>query len=157
MRIVMLTALLCIVSSVPSSAADEAGWIKDRKGCRVANPNPKPDESVEWSGQCPQGYANGEGVVQFFEAGKPGARYEGELKKGVMAGRGKLKMADGSVYDGDWVDGKPDGFGKFTDAAGDIYVGGWTAGEQDGPGTLTSKDGKRITGTWRKGQYVGRE
>lgn len=157
MRFVMLATLLCVVSPAPSSAADEAGWIKDKKGCRIANPNPKPGESVDWSGKCQQGYADGEGVVQFFEGSKAGARYEGELKKGVMAGHGKLEMADGSVYDGDWVDGKPDGFGRYRDAAGDSYVGGWTAGLQDGPGTLTPKDGKRIIGTWRKGQYVGKE
>lgn len=143
----------CLVP-VASHAAGDPSWIQDKRGCKIANPAPKPGETVEWSGSCPQGIASGKGVLQFFDSGKPGARYEGELNKGVLSGKGVLRSADGSVYDGDWVDGKPDGYGKFTDKDGNVYVGGWTAGVQDGPGTLTSKDGQRITGTWRGGKFV---
>lgn len=155
MRKTVIAALLLMPAL--AFATDEPSWITDKRGCKIANPAPKSGETVEWSGSCPQGMAHGTGVLQFYNAGKPGARYEGELSKGVLSGKGVLRSADGSVYDGDWVDGKPEGYGKFTDKDGNTYVGGWTAGAQDGPGTLTSKDGQRITGTWRGGKYVDKK
>ena len=157
MRIVLPLLLAAVVFSPLSRAAEGTGWIKDKKGCNIANPSPKAGETVEWSGACRQGYAEGKGILQFSLDGKPGTRYEGELKGGVMSGRGQLRAADGSVYDGDWVDGKPDGYGKYTAANGDTFVGGWTAGKWDGPGTLTGKDGRRLSGTWRNGEYVGKD
>ncbi|HZR02149.1 MAG TPA: hypothetical protein VFA81_03120 [Burkholderiales bacterium] len=157
MRAPLFALLLVILATSVSAAEDASGWIKDKKGCKIANPNPKPKETAQWSGACLQGYAHGKGVLQFYSDGKPSVRYEGELSQGVLSGRGELRMADGSIYDGDWVDGKPEGYGKFTSTDGSTYVGGWTAGKQDGPGTLTDKNGKRVTGTWRAGQYVGNQ
>lgn len=130
-------------------------WIKDSKGCKISNPTPKAKETVTWSGRCVQGVAQGKGVLQFTLDGKPGARYEGELQKGVMAGRGTLRTPDGAVYDGDWVEGKPDGYGQYTAPDGSTFAGGWTAGKQDGPGTLRKKDGSVAKGRWKDGQYVG--
>jgi hypothetical protein len=150
----------CLLAWANPGAADEkgaaeAGWIKDSKGCKISNPNPKPKESVTWSGPCPKGIADGTGVLQFSVDGKEGARYEGDLKQGVMSGRGKLKMADGATYDGDWVDGKPDGYGKYIAPNGSSFVGGWTDGQQDGPGTYRDPAGGVTTGTWKGGKYVG--
>jgi hypothetical protein len=160
-RLPAFPVLLILLAGLgPARAADpaaEAGWIKDRNGCKISNPNPKPGETVTWSGACERGYAEGKGVLQFSLAGKPAARYEGTMHKGLISGSGSLRSPDGSLYEGDWVDGKPDGFGRYTDGAGNEYVGGWTAGQQDGPGTLRNKDGQTLAGTWRKGQYVGKE
>lgn len=145
---------LALATAAPSHAADIT-YSKDSKGCKVANPTPKPKETVTWSGRCTGGFAQGKGVLQFYLDGKPGARYEGELQKGVMAGRGKLRTGDGAMYDGDWVAGKPDGYGEYTAPDGSTFVGGWTAGKQDGPGTLRNKDGGGVAGRWKDGQYVG--
>jgi hypothetical protein len=138
-----------------TAADDRGGWIRDAKGCRIANPTPKPKETVDWSGPCTNGYGDGKGVLQFFVDGVAAARYEGELKRGIIDGRGVLRTPDGAVYDGDWVAGKPEGYGQYTAPDGSTYTGGWTAGKQDGPGTLRTKGGETLTGTWRAGQYVG--
>jgi hypothetical protein len=145
---------LVLTAFAPSHAADVT-YIKDSKGCKIANPDPKPKETVTWSGRCAGGFAQGKGILQFYLDRKPGTRYEGDLVKGVMEGHGALHTTDGAVYEGDWVAGKPDGYGKYTAADGSTFVGGWTAGKQDGPGTLRSKDGSTVAGRWKAGQYVG--
>jgi hypothetical protein len=150
----MLSAFALALAAGPVWAANDT-YIKDSKGCKIANPNPKPKETASWSGRCAGGFAEGKGILQFYLDGKPGARYQGELQKGVMHGRGELRTTDGAVYDGDWVAGKPEGYGNYAAPDGSTFVGGWTAGKQDGPGTLRKKDGSAVVGRWKDGQYVG--
>ena len=64
----------------PVAAPAEVHWLQDKRGCKFANPTPKPNESVTWSGACADGYMQGKGVLQFLSDGKPGAfsiAYEG--------------------------------------------------------------------------------
>jgi len=152
----LLTCLLASTGSVRADdkASPEIGWIKDSKGCKIANPTPKPREVVTWSGPCPNGIADGKGVLQFSTDGKDGARYEGDVKQGVISGQGKLKTPDDATYEGDWVDGKPDGYGKYVAPDGSSFVGGWTAGLQDGPGTYRDTAGGMQTGDWKNGKFV---
>ncbi len=140
----------------PAPAADQTVWLKDKRGCKFANPTPKPKESIAWSGDCVDGYVGGKGVLQFFADGKEGAHYEGTLKKGRLTGRGKLTTPDGVTYDGDWLDGKQDGYGKYVAADGSTYEGGWTAGQPDGSGTYRSPTGEVIRGRWKDGKLVER-
>jgi hypothetical protein len=154
MKMLILHSLALTLAAAPLHAADMT-YIKDKKGCKIGNPTPKSKETVTWSGRCEGGFAQGKGILQFYVDGKPGARYQGELRKGLMEGSGELRTTDGAVYDGDWVAGKPDGYGKYTAPDGSTFVGGWTAGKQDGPGTLRNKDGSGVVGRWKDGQYVG--
>jgi hypothetical protein len=148
-------ALLALASAAgPAAAEPEGGWIVDAKGCKIANPNPKPNETVKWSGACKDGFAEGKGVLEYAIGGKPGARYEGQLKRGRFDGRGVLRTTDGAVYDGDWVDGAQDGYGEYTAPDKSTFKGGWTAGKPDGPGVLTTPDGKVVKGVWANGKYL---
>ena len=136
------------------AAPAEVHWLQDKRGCKFANPTPKPNESVAWSGACADGYMQGKGVLQFTSDGKPGARYEGTLTKGRLTGRGVLRSPDNSVYDGDWVDGKPDGYGSYTAPDGSKYEGAWTAGQFDGAGSFRSAKGEVVRGVWENGKLV---
>ena len=45
-------------------------WIKDKSsGCSIWNPNPRPGESVKWSGKCVKGKAEGYGTVEWYQNG----------------------------------------------------------------------------------------
>jgi hypothetical protein len=132
----------------------ETQWLRDKKGCKVANPSPKPKEAVTWSGACVDGLMHGKGVLHFISEGKPGARYEGTLERGRMTGRGALTTPDGASYEGDWVGGKQDGYGKYKGADGSTYEGGWTAGQPDGPGVYRSPKGEVVRGVWENGKLV---
>ena len=52
-------AVMILTLSAFADAIAEDQYIKDAKGCKVANPNPKPNESVLWSGPCVNGFAQG--------------------------------------------------------------------------------------------------
>ena len=153
------TCLLPAVAfAAQPQAAEEADsqWLRDKRGCKVANPTPKPKESVTWSGACANGFMEGKGILQFIWDGKPGARYQGTLQRGRLTGRGILNAADGSSYDGDWADGKQEGYGKLTGADGSSFAGGWSAGEPDGPGVLRTPKGEVVRGVWENGKLVVR-
>src|SRR5690242_10436981 len=48
--------------------------------CRIVRADNEPDVSITWSGECYHGLAHGTGVLRWYQAGKPIARYEGEMK-----------------------------------------------------------------------------
>lgn len=63
MRIIFLFCL-CLIAT--STYAGE--WIADKtNGCKFWDQNPKPNESIRWSGKCEGGLADGQGVLQKYE------------------------------------------------------------------------------------------
>jgi hypothetical protein len=65
----MVAALLLI----QLAHGEDSTWIADANGCRVWDPNPKPNETVTWTGPCVDGFAEGQGIVQWFQDGKAGS------------------------------------------------------------------------------------
>src|SRR5262245_50115736 len=98
-----LCALAAALACAQAPAED--GFIADKKGCKVSNPSPKPDESVVWSGACVGGYADGNGLLQWSVGGVLSTRYEGTLRAGLLSGQGKLTMPNGATYEGQWLAG----------------------------------------------------
>jgi hypothetical protein len=124
--IVATILLLPPMRAVAQSIAQD--WISDpQTGCRVVNPNPQPNESITWSGGCQNGFAQGLGVLQWFENGQPAERYNGELRGGQMNGHGILNTGNGGRYEGEFRDGKANGLGTWTEAGGS-FSGIWTNG-----------------------------
>ena len=60
--VALLLAGLCTCSAAVA-VEDDASWIADKRGCKVANTFPREGESITWSGPCKDGYADGEGVM----------------------------------------------------------------------------------------------
>ncbi len=145
--------LLLGLSAACANAED--GWIADKNGCKIANPSPKPGETVTWSGPCADGFAQGQGVVQWFEGGRPGVTYEGSLTRGTASGQGKLTMPDGATYEGGWLDGKQYGSGKYSAPGGARYEGEWKEGAPNGRGIMHGASGEVMDGIWKSGTYVG--
>jgi hypothetical protein len=79
-------------------------WIADAKtGCKVWNPAPQQHEAIRWSGGCSKdGYAQGNGTLQWTENGKPGDRYAGAYQAGKRNGHGVVVDAQGNRVEGDW-------------------------------------------------------
>lgn len=148
-----------IAASLPASAQAPTAdsWIQDTKtACRIRNPAPQPRETVTWSGACPNGIAEGIGVLQWFDDDRPSDRYEGELRDGWENGRG---IATSTViadhYDGEWRDGWRHGQGVYDFANGDRYEGDWFEGLRTGRGTMVWADGARYEGGWLDGRPNG--
>jgi hypothetical protein len=105
-----LLALAGMLSAAHPVAAQQEDqepprWISDaQSGCKIWDPAPEPNETVRWSGKCENGYATGDGVLQWYENGRPGDRYEGEYQGGKRNGHGVVVMSNGRRVEGDWRD-----------------------------------------------------
>src|SRR5438552_2455362 len=96
---VLAIAILAVLltGSATSLAGQQLGWLADpRTGCRVWNPYPEPNETITWSGQCQNGFAQGHGVLQWFQDNRPSGRSEGEWRDGKRNGHGVSTWVDGN-------------------------------------------------------------
>lgn len=165
MRAVTLVAAALVYASapVPGKAAPPTWTADPRTGCRVADPEPDPDWSITWSGACQNGLAQGEGILTWFNRGKPGSTYQGSYRDGKMNGHGIYTWSDGVRYDGEWRDDQKDGQGVLTWPSGSRYEGQWRNGKRNGFGVATWPDGARYEGQWRNdwangpGKYRGHQ
>jgi hypothetical protein len=98
---ILLLAGQAMAQGNRSAAPD---WITaTNQPCKIWNPEPQPNESVTWSGECKDGYASGQGVLKWTENGKPDAEYDGGYANGKRNGRGVLITPDGQRVEGVWV------------------------------------------------------
>jgi len=102
-----------------------SGYIRDINGIYIWNPSPGKDETVHWTGDSKQGYANGEGQLIWFRGKKEIASYRGYMKHGKPEGFGICKFADGDIYAGQWKNGLRHGKGKHWFRNGNFYSGKW--------------------------------
>jgi len=153
MRILIMAALGALLAAMPGVArAQLSTWSTDQKtGCRVWNLAPQQAETVTWSGACKNGVGQGEGVLQWYESGKPGDRYEGELRDGKQTGHGTITSVDGRSYDGSFRDGNMNGHGVFTYPNGDRYDGEWRNGRPNGIGRFVNAINGTLEGNWVNG------
>src|SRR5690242_6621161 len=86
LSVASLLAALC-TSFAAVAVEDDVSWITDKRGCKVANTFPRERETITWSGPCKDGYADGEGVMQWFLNGKEDDRYEGQMSMEWAEGR----------------------------------------------------------------------
>jgi len=150
--------LAFLAGSVAASAApsdDDVAWIADKRGCKVANTFPRAGETITWSGACKNGYANGEGVLQWYLDGRKDDRYEGNLDMGWAEGKGTLSKAEGGKYEGDWKHSVQEGSGRYEAPDGSWYEGGWKSGKPHGQGQYRRPDGKIFIGEWVDGVFEG--
>jgi hypothetical protein len=69
---VALFTSLSLLAHIAKAA--EPNWITTDKGCKVWNPNPQPNESVTWSGECINGKAHGNGILIWYKNGIESSR-----------------------------------------------------------------------------------
>eukprot|EP00743_Colponemidia_sp_Colp-15_P010212 GILK01011221.1.p1 GENE.GILK01011221.1~~GILK01011221.1.p1 ORF type:complete len:827 (-),score=108.90 GILK01011221.1:76-2556(-) len=81
--------------------------------------------------------------------------YHGELRNGVMHGRGVYVWADGSKFMGQFREGLIHGYGEKSWPSGRVYCGEWRDDSMEGQGELTWPTGETYVGTFRQGIYCG--
>lgn len=146
------TALTAWIIVTPFSAS--AGeWVADAKsGCRVWDPNPQLEESVNWSGSCANGRAEGPGTVQWSKGDVPFESDQGEWHDGRQVDKGTQSWPGGR-YEGELADGEPNGHGVLT-VQKQRYEGEFRDGKPNGAGTLTAGS-EMVSGTWKDGCLQG--
>ena len=142
-------------------ASSEGCWmeISDRLGCYLWNPFPQDDETVEWSGECSEGLAQGRGETTWYENDVVSETDIGPRLGGKSEGFWIISYPDGARSEGSFVGGKRHGVWSFFWVDGDVrrevgpYVNGerhgtWTGYDQSGTlvGTVRYENGRRVSG-----------
>ena len=105
-----------------------------------------------YSGELLSGLRHGYGI---FESPNEGLIYEGNWKKGLKNGNGRMKKR-GCIYEGNWKDGSINGRGKLTWASGNIYKGDFVKGKLNGDGYMIwYNESKKYTGHWENNLQNG--
>jgi len=148
-------ALACGVCALVASAtvrADDGDTSTiGAPDCRIVNPSPRPHESTAWSGGCRDGYADGDGVLQWSMNGDPVSRYEGHMSVGRPEGHGTYEHTEKTHtrYEGNFHNGKRQGQGTFTQSNGTRVTGSWDKGELAGQVEAENPNGYHYVGGWR--------
>ena len=70
---IMVKLAVFVVPLLAASIAHGA-WVTDpRTGCKATNPNPKPNETITWTGECRNGLTQGLGAVIWYKDGVLGS------------------------------------------------------------------------------------
>ena len=148
-RAAAMGAVFMLAVPIAARCAETGAWILDTAaGCKVWNPHPQPNETMRWSGACPNGMAHGRGAAQWFRGNLPFETDEGEWREGRQSGFGTQVWPTGR-YDGEVDGGEPNGRGVLI-VQGVRYEGELRSGKPNGFGTLTNVSGT-FRGTWRDG------
>lgn len=75
-------------------------------GCKVFNPDPRPNQTISWKGGCKNGLADGDGTLIWYTDGKETVRIIAPFLNGRPNGKGKNKLMNGSEDEGFFIDGQ---------------------------------------------------
>jgi len=107
---------------------ENGNWLYDTVlGCRMWDWHPDPHDTASWSGTCPKGQKEGQGVVQWFEHGQRIDRFEGTYRNNRREGFGRYEWNEADRFEGLYVNGVPQGFGTAR-IAGEVFSGEWRNG-----------------------------
>lgn len=148
------TLLSLVICSGAAEAAPEL--TAGAPDCLVYHNSTAVGISAKWTGPCKDGYADGEGKLEWVRLGEREWTYEGGMRGGRFHGVGYQSAINNAQFEGTFVDGVRDGFGISVDANGDRYDGNWKNGLRDGQGKMVYALGGSYDGQWREGKYHGK-
>ena len=137
----------------------EGQWlaVDQRQGCRALDVNFDDGDTVSWTGDCRNGFAEGAGTLTFANDGSVVETITANLRRGIVQdGHVVVAWSDGSKYDGDESSGHMNGTGVFTSAKGDRLQGQWTSDVLGGRVQIAWANGDRYDGDWHDGAANGR-
>ncbi len=145
-------AALLLSASAGYAQDTETPTIADENGCKVYNPMPQQEETISWSGECRNGFADGSGTLDWFIGGQLEERYEGELNMGWADGEGTYVSRRGVRYKGGWKNSLQNGKGTIQNPDGSVYQGEWKDGKPHGWGMYRAPNGETLEGEWVDGE-----
>ena len=137
-------------------ASSEGCWaeISNHPGCYLWNPGPREGFSVNWSGECSEGLAEGRGEVSW--SWNDGSSTEtGLLRGGRREGFHVIIWSNSERYEGSYVSGERQGTWTFVWADGTRDVGPMVNGERHGSWTVAFDDGSQGKGPYENGEKHG--
>lgn len=147
--------LPCLVAFLPTSALAERAVTVEGSDCRAWDQYPDRRKTVRWSGACPNGWANGPGVLSWFYDGRYDGQVEGTLVDGRMEGQARVTWRDGRRLDGNFRDGLVSGQATHVWSDGRMYQGEWKDDRRTGFGTLSFPSGNKFVGQFQRNRPTG--
>lgn len=159
------TLLLLGFHSTAVNAASSESYVKSDSGCQVYKPSISFGNRVEWHGQCPNSYAQGKGVAEWYNGKQLASRYQGTFTQGKLEGIGRIDWkletnCDFDYYQGELKDSHPMGKGIMNFTDGNRYDGLYVPAGQLAKAVFTWGAGNeyysdRYEGTFLNGQKHG--
>lgn len=143
--------LIAITMIANVSRAAEEELVTTASGCQVLVAQSVAKTTVNWTGKCVDGFAEGPGVLSWSN----GSRYEGEMYAGTITGKGKFFWTNGDWYQGEFKKGRRDGVGTQYFSCSGSYQGQFRNGVMDGFGVLITGNGNRYEGQFHNGAMHG--
>ena len=138
--------------------------ISNQTGCYLWNPFPKDDETVSWSGDCSEGFPQGDGRVSWYQYGALDIIAEGRFRGGRRDGPYMYRSVDGtSSGEGLYMNGERSGRWTFHFEGRDDNMvraaGSFVNGERHGIWTI-HYEGRgdslaRVVGSYVNGELHG--
>lgn len=123
----------------------DAEFLTNAAGCKFVNPFPDEESplEIEWTGECVDGFVNGQGDVTVV--GPRRTVYHGEFEQGeIKAGR---VTRDGGTYEGGFRRNQPHGKGAFISPSGDFIKATFVDGKPLGDFVEAQLHGSRYEGS----------
>lgn len=108
-------------------------------------------DNCKYDGEWRRGMRHGYGKLRW----PSGAVYEGEFSGGYIHGTGTYTRADKMTYKGRWRLNLKHGLGYETYPNGDVLEGAWIQGTAEGPGKYTWVNGNVYLGNMKGGKMSG--
>lgn len=143
----LFSAVILSLSSTLAAAAD--------RDCGLAYIQAPLGSTVTWSGECINGYADGNGELKIMHGKTQVLYYKGDIKEGQLHGKGIMRRMDGEYYEGGFENDNPHGFGVSVTRSGK-YEGEWKAGKREGKGKMRFLLGGEYDGEWKNNRFHGR-
>ena len=102
-------------------------------GCYVWNPDFQVAETVTWTGECAESFAQGTGTLKWiWDCGQKSLGMAGSLQAGKQQGEWVLDDRNGGVWEGSYVEGKKHGNWIWNEKDGDVHEGPFVNGMRHG-------------------------
>jgi Uncharacterized protein conserved in bacteria len=131
-------------ATAPSPAAEKT--VSDLiSGYRICDPDPEARRTFRWTGPCRNGFAHGDGVLEWTVNGQPYGWAEGTFVDGRLEGETRVEWEDGRTFTGTYHRGRASGHGTLTFPNGHRYVGSFERDRPTGEGEFISSMGIRYS------------
>lgn len=135
---------------------ESACWMElvSHPACYVWNPNPQPEETATWTGECSAGLAVGPGALTWTTP-EGSQDYEGAFRFGRFHGESVVRDSEGWVDEGPYRFGKRHGAWIEKTAEGAVLEGPYVDGEENGHWILKFADAGVEEGPFVDGRRHG--
>jgi len=114
---------------ISNSFADETYTASSNNACKLHNQFPLPNETLDYFGECKDGYANGKAKVNWLKDGKLHQVSEGNFVHGKLEGECKIQVIGSKQnFSGTCANDLPIK-GQYVDAEGIIFNGEFKNGK----------------------------